>query len=345
MKKYLLYLGFIVGLVLLIVLFFVKLSPTTLSKEESDFGTPNFEKIGKIKMTNEKGESLFLELKDNQWLVNGKYAINEDPQAQLFTTIQKMQTMAPVPESAQNNVVRDMLRTYHYCQLYEKGSDKPFKAFYVGGSTLDSRGTYMLMEMDGEVAKKPYIVYVPGFGGFLTGRFNEDELHWRSRWVARYKPEQIKEVKIVYNRTPENSFSVKREKDDSLALFNAAGERKEQPKQLFLEQYLSFLEGLSLESFENTNPIKDSILAQQPYCTVSITDTKGEKNVTTIYHMPINKRSMKQFDDGGKPLIYDLERYYATNKNDFLMIQYFVWGKALRSYDEFFRKRETKTNK
>jgi hypothetical protein len=42
-------------------------------------------------------------------------------------------------------------------------------------------------------------------------------------------------------------------------------------------------------------------------------------------------------DQNGKPLTYDLDRYYASqNDRDFLVVQYYVFGKILRQYADFF---------
>lgn len=341
MKKYAIYGLAIIALVGAIGYFYYSFSPTTLAKAESDFGTSDIGKISKVRITKAGNDTLLLTLKDKKWRVNNRYIVNEDPFTQLFAALQKMQVKAPVPESANDNVIKELLEKYTYVQLFENGSDKPFKAFYVGGPTLDNKGTYMLLEIDGKTASKPYVVSVPGYNGYLSGRFNTTEENWRSRWISKDDGTNITEAKITYHRKPENSFSLTRNESGELAVSSPTKTTAKQPNQNYLEQYMTFLEALSLESYENNNSIKDTILKTQPYCTVTIRHKDGSKSETVIYYMPINPHSMKQFDEFGVPLIYDVERYYATinDGKDFVMIQYYVWGKALRSYDDFFRKK------
>ena len=53
--------------------------------------------------------------------------------------------------------------------------------------------------------------------------------------------------------------------------------------------------------------------------------------------MGVNKRSKTQFDDRGQRVKYDVDRLFAlmNNGKDFVIIQYYVFGKILLGYDDF----------
>ncbi len=56
--------------------------------------------------------------------------------------------------------------------------------------------------------------------------------------------------------------------------------------------------------------------------------------------MPVSKRSKLQFDENGHEMTYDIDHYYASihNGQDFAIVQYYVLGKLLRNYRDFYFK-------
>jgi len=62
----------------------------------------------------------------------------------------------------------------------------------------------------------------------------------------------------------------------------------------------------------------------------------GSKQQLTIYYIPVNKRSKTQFNQAGERVLYDVDRYYATSDNnkEVIMIQEYVFGKVLNTFDE-----------
>ncbi|MCW3126846.1 MAG: hypothetical protein JWO03_2504, partial [Bacteroidetes bacterium] len=261
-----------------------------------------------------------------------------------FTAIQKMETEYPVPLSAQPIVLKDMSGERYKTEIYT-GGDKPYKVYDVGGATADGTGTYIIMELDGQSARRPYVVHIPGMDAYLTSRFKTDEEYWRSKWIFRDNDVTIQSVSVLYNQEKQKSYTINKVAKDSFVIANSDGIVGDQPKQRFIHQYLEFFNGLSLEAFENTNPIKDTIFATEPFATIIMKRNDGSQNKVEIFYMPINDLSRVKFDDNGRKLLYDVEHYYLgmNDRKDIGLIQYYVWGKALRSYTEFFTKPGTPT--
>ncbi len=338
MKKLLPYIALLALLAGGVAFFLYRYSPSTMAQKESEFAVRNVDEITKIVLTDVKSQKITLTKEGKRWLVNDKYDINEESQALLFTAIQKMETQYPVPEKAQPVVLNDMARKRFRCEIYT-GTDKPSKVYYVGGPTADGTGTYVIMEVDGHPASRPYVVHITGIDAYLTSRFYANEEYWRTRWVYRDNDASIRSVSVTYNREKQKSFAISRAGDrDSFVIVNSDGQADAQPKQRFIHQYLEFFNGLSLEAFETTNPIKDTILGMEPFCTIRMKRVDNTETNVEIFYMPINAHSRQQFDDKGRALLYDVEHYYIAmdGRRDFGLIQYYVWGKALRTYQDFY---------
>ncbi len=307
---------------------------------ERDFSFKKIEKITHITLSDEKGKRVSLDKdKEGNWIFEGKYTVGDEAIHLLLEALKRMETLGPVPQAGIETAVRDLLKQHFKIEIFT-GGDKPEKVFYVGGPTLDSQGTYMLMEIDGEPAQIPFITYIPGQRAYLTARFDVDTLHWRSPWVFPYAVNEISEFSLQYTSDTNNSFTISRAAPDSFVMADYKGDKTQQPKQTYIQQYLSFCNAMSLEAYQNKLPAKNSILMQTPYATAQLKTTDGKIQTAILYRKPIEDASRILFDDLGKPLLYDVEFYYLqfNNKEDFAIVQYYVWSKLLRSYNEFFAK-------
>ena len=341
MKKFLPYIIILSVLVAGVAYFLYVYSPSTLEKKESQFAIRNTDAITKIIITDVKGGKLTLTRgKDHKLIVNGKYEANEEAEGLLFTALQKMETQYPVPVNAQPHVLTDMMKERARCEIYT-GSDEPSMVYNVGGPTADGTGTYVIMEVNGQAAHRPYVVHVPGIDAYLTSRYNTDEEYWRTRWVFRDNEMTIQSLSMYYNQEKQKSFTISKVgAKDSFVIANSDGVVSDQPKQRFIRQYLEFFSGLSLEAYENKNKIKDTILGGEPFCTITMKRNDNSQTKVELFYMPLTEISRVQFDDNGRKMLYDVEHYYLgmNDRKDMGLIQYYVWGKALRNYNEFFAK-------
>ena len=77
-----------------------------------------------------------------------------------------------------------------------------------------------------------------------------------------------------------------------------------------------------------------------PFCNITVTGTDNSVNQVKLFYMPVSKRSKLQFDEKGNEMTYDIDHYYASihDGKDFAIVQYYVMGKLLRSYRDFYFK-------
>jgi hypothetical protein len=302
------------------------------------FHVENTDDITKIFMTDKSGKKLTLEKKDGQWLVNEKYNAYPAKINLLLETMQRIRVDQPVPEKQFNPVIKDMAAKSTKVEIYMNHETEPAMVYYVGNETLSGLGAYMIKEINGRVARKPYIIHIPGFNGNPGARYFIDERDWRSTSVFDYKIDNISEVSVKWLEFPDNSFSLKRAGRDSFYMpENVVGEK------LFktgVNQFLNSFTFLNAEAIENENPLKDSVLLTKPFMEISVTPAKGNTVTMTLYHMAINKRSKSQFDEKGNPLPYDVDRYWAVVNNGlgFVVVQHYVFGKVMRRKHDFFAK-------
>lgn len=342
MKKYLPYLAAILVLAGAAVWFIKTQTKGTLNEEEGNFAVKEKSTIAKIVLTDTENKKVELTNTNGTWMLNGEYIARPDLIGQLLESVTRVTSLCPVPKAAHDNVIREMMAHHVLTQIYDTDGEL-LRSYWVGGPSVDGLYTYMLLEMDGKPATRPQMAYIPGVKGYLTYRYSTDFENWRSRQIFNYaKSEQIKKLSVEYTADEQNSFVITQVGADSFAI--APRDEKyrinEPYQQKYIRQYLGFYQSVFIETFDNKNPLKDSIAATVPYCIITITNDKNEVNEVRMFYMPINRRSKSQFDEQGRERTIDIERAYASlNKDrDFGIVQYYVFGTLLRNYKDFYFK-------
>ncbi len=208
------------------------------------------------------------------------------------------------------------------------------KSYLVGGPTLNSQGTYMLL--DG--AKTAFVTAIPGFQGVLDSRYVTDEQVIRSPAIFRLRMNEISSVSVKYSDQPDSSFTISVLGPDSFNLENASGmmTKGERLSHERLQNYLRLFEFINCEGFQNDLSKKDTILQTRPFCTLTVIDRSRKEQTVVCYRMPVNSTS-EEFDAKGNKLKYDVDRYFAAinQGNDFVIVQHFHFGRLLKNFSYF----------
>jgi hypothetical protein len=314
----------------------------TFDKEENAFAIADKKDITKVILSDTGKKRVELTLVKGVWMLNGKYPAREELVASLFEVLARVTTLCPVPRAAHDYVVRTLFEKHIKVEVYSNNNTEAEQVYYVGGPSADGNGTYMLREIDGKPDARPYITFMPGMHGYLTPRYQTDEEIWRSRVVFKYSPENIKSLALEYPGEESRSFTLNRVSKDSFSLsaLNDKYTIHQDYKQKYVHDYLAFYSSISIETFDNKNTSKDSVIHTTPYSIFTITGNDGTVNKLNMFYMPANKRTKMPFDSKGNVMTYDVDRYYASfnNDKDFAVVQYYVFGKLLRSYEDFFFK-------
>lgn len=307
----------------------------TMREELRDFAVEDTGSITKIFLADKNQHTVLLERTPSGWKVDGKYKARPDAIHILLTTIKSLSVKTRVAKAAYNHVVKEIASDGIKCEIYQHGESKPAKVYYVGESTADVLGTFMLIEG----SSLPFIIEIPGFQGYLTPRYSPFEINWRDISVFDYNPGEIKNISMTYYRQPEKSFSIERT-GSSFRIFSPVTNAVIQnPDTIGLNNYLTFFKYLCFESWdvEFTEQQRDSLKSTEPINTIRVTDTKGITSSITTFPKPVTTRSLMQSDSLGNPLKYDADRMYAfmNDGKEFVVIQYYVFGKIFRQLSDF----------
>ncbi len=345
MKKYLSLVLIIIALAGVAIWFYTHPSKGTINQMEGDFAVKDKTEIAKLVLTDTENKKVELTQQGGVWFVNGKYPAREELVAQLLDAVTRVTSLCPVPTAAHDNVIREMMGYHVQAQIFD-AKNNLLKSYWVGGPTVDGQNTYMLLEIDGKPASRPHMTYVPGVKGYLTFRYSTDEENWRTKILFNYQQKEIKSLSVEYPADEKNSFTITNVAEDSFTLspVNEKYRINDSYQQKFIRQYLAFYSSIYIEAFDNSYSLKDSVQKTTPYCTITITEKDNSVNKVKLYYMPVSKRSKSQFDAKGNEMTYDIDHYYASihNDEDFAIVQYYVFGKLLRNYKDFYFKPTSK---
>ncbi len=234
----------------------------------------------------------------------------------------------PVPKAAKDNVIRFMSSNAVKVEIYA-GDDK-IKQYYIGHEPADSEGSYMILSKDDEENyPDPYIVFIPGFKGYLQPRFITRENEWRDRLVLNYTPPELKEIRVNYfDQASDSSFKIEFVDQNNFKLKNKEGAELAYDMGK-MRQYLIYFQNISYESLltAKSNHILDSLNQSTPFATMDIvtkTETNTYRFFRKTYTGDVNPELGTQFK-------YDPDRLFLNfdNNKEWALIQYFVFGKLL----------------
>lgn len=306
----------------------------TFTDQDTAFAISNEAEIQKIYMADLANNEVLLEKDDTDvWHVNGKYEARKDHVKMLLSTLRKIRVRNPISKASHNNVVKDMATSNTRVEVYDKAG-RLIRSFLVGSLSPDSKGNYMKLEESDFV----FVVHIPGFDGHLGSRFFLEENEWRSRRIFSTAIEDLAKVQVNYPESVEQSFVITKASRDEIEIRSLSKTVHQIQADLReLAAYLHHYSSIHAEAFVNHLPNKDSILAQEPYAVIAVTDLEGKTNEIKLYHKKTGKRTKQQYDDAGNPLIYDNERSYAliNDGQDLVLVQQFVFGKLIRPYSSF----------
>jgi hypothetical protein len=319
------------ALALTTVFVVTKYQKSTLKEELTDFAVEDTASIDKIFLSDKDGYKLLLERKENySWSVNKSFEARPDAIKILLETIKQIKVKAPVGRASFNNVVKKLAVKSTKVEIYQKG--KLVKTYYVGGTTEDFLGNYMMIEN----SSAPFIIYIPGFDGYLYPRYYAIPELWRSTALYRYKAQDIASVKFSDLKNPTLSWELS-QVNTIISLKNYKGEDIARFDTLRTREFLTQFYNVNCEGFvkEIEPERKDSILNSKPRSIFKIVAKNGETSEIKCF----NKKLLAEtFDMNGKLMDLDVDRFYGMlndNKKDLLLLQNFVFDNLLVPVDHF----------
>ncbi len=331
---------------------------STLKKQESDFTVRDTAAVTKIFMADKNNHEITLTRTPEGWMLNDSIKASDKKVNFLLSTLRRLRVKAPVSKASFNNVVKRMASIAVKVEIYQNSYrihlgkiklfpyEKRSKVFYVGDVTQDNLGTYMLMEN----SEQPYIVYIPGFRGFVSSRFSPLTDDWRSHKMFNYELADIKSVSLIFGNKDKQNESFKISVQDALGNYSL----KRLPENTKVDNYdtlkvLNFLTSfrdLRYESYlRNDLPEHkiDSIIHSPYLYKLQLVD---KNNDTVILEMFKKNRFPDEVNNAYDKLVpVDLDRFYGylPSNGDFVLLQYYTFDKILHPLS-YYEKPSAKNN-
>lgn len=311
---------------------------TTLAGAGRAFAVKDIEDVHKIFIADRRGERTTLERRDGYWLYNGRYKARPSVMKPLLDAIARVQIKYKPPQAAVENMVHALATEGIKVELYGKRGEL-LKAYYVGGSTSDERGTYIIMEG----AEEPYVAELPAWEGNLSVRFRRYGDEWRDKTLFSEEVENIQSVSIEYPKQRDQSFILESTAGgyEVRPFYDITPEIRRPFREGSAEAFLANFESVGAEAFRNGHPGRDSISGQVPFSIITLVNKQGDTTQVKLH--PIIKENIITHDvkSGDYILVNSgIERYFADlNGEDFLLSQHLVLKKLFWGYSSFFQDR------
>ena len=306
---------------------FLTKNNATFNKELRNFAVKDTANITKIFIADKDGNQVtMLRKSPTNWLLNNTYPADVHALKYLLEAMVRMEVRASVPKAAEPKVLADMASSIQRkVEIYVK--DELVKTFFVGTDTPNNDGTYMMLEG----SAVPFVVYMPGFNGFLSPRFSPYAFDWKLKEITNMDRSEIASISFINHKVMDESFEIYQPSPDSCLLYSMYPTKQLMPgNKLPILAYLSTWKGLQYEADTKIERlVKDSVQVEKPIFTLSITDKKGKITKLSTYPM----RNQLQNMPGETPMQAD--RFYGIlNDKDAIIIQYITFQPCLRILSE-----------
>ncbi len=316
-------------------------SSTTLDDAANDFVVADTATVTKIFLANLDTNQVLLERTGNSWKLNKKYKAQQQKVDQILATMLRLRVRNPVSVASHNNVITRMSSIGVKVEVYQMvyridlfgliklfPHEKRTKVYYVGDVTKDNLGTYMLSEG----SDRAYVMYLPGFRGFVMARYTPVEDDWRDHTVFRATLSEIQSVKVEFNEEPYMGFLLETTAKNSYKLTRVADNYPVHTYDTL--RVLNLLTSFNDVRFEallsNTLPPAriDSIIHSPFLHRITLVTVDGDTNVVTTF------RKKLQLDyrlENTVEADWDNDRMYGliNNNRDFVLLQYYTFDKLL----------------
>ena len=344
--------------VVVVVALVIALRGSRKATFHQDFHIEDTTSVTRIFMADKQNQQVLLtRTEDNTWLVDNQYTANQAMVDLLLETLNTMRIRQQVNRAAIPTIIKDLSARAIKVEVYQR---KPFinwfggrlqlfphetlgVTYYVGRETQDMMASYMFREGD----KKPYIIHIPGFRGFLTPRFVTEPLKWRSHVIVDLDVRAIERVELTIPDMPEESFAIQREGEgfNFLVASDRGSQLTTDHWQLAtyfdtarVAQMLSGFTYLNFDEFAGIvpNSFADSCVSGTPRTILHITDTAGQTYELRTYIKYENPDDLLAMPDPEMYETFDMDRLYAiVNNRDTVLIQYYTFDNILQPASYF----------
>ena len=295
----------------------------------ADFAIADTAAVDKIFIADKDGNQALLERSSGRyWKLNGTHLARKDAVDLLLKTFLRARVQRPVPQGELSTVNRLLAGRGKKVEIYQ-GGETPVKIWYIGTSTQNHTGTYMVLaDANGQLAEEPFIVHMEGFTGFLSTRFFTDEREWRYTGMFDYPGNALRRVEVELTEAGGRLYAME---VDSVGTLRVEGAPlSSRVDTLFWQDRFNRFRKVHLETYNNhlTANAEDSLLnrAEPAFRLRAWGQDEDVPNEIELYwKAPISDT----YDDNGELNEWDGSRMYAVYKDEAVLVQRFVFDPLL----------------
>ncbi len=270
--------------------------------------------------------------KDGVWVDKDGNCIVQEPINTMLETFKNVEFKGYVPENSRKTITNRMASSHTKVEVFQNGEWT--KTWFVGFSTQDHYGTYMLLETPDEKSDLPVIMKIKGFNGIIEPRFFADPRRWKCTQVFALERDQISSVDVKFYDNPQRSFSVS--KDGSNYTVKQQGRPLAAVDTNMIIRYLNNYKKIHYEfvNYDLTDKQVDSLKRTKPFCVLTVKQVSGETDALKMYRLKGN--GAKTMNDFGDSVSYDANRFWCVlPSGELVKCQYFVFNPLIMGHIYF----------
>lgn len=291
--------------------------------------------VDKIIITEPNGMEITLLRSGTTWTDGKGQCIQSAQVFNILDALYNIRFKGYIPENGVKTVINRMATIGIKVQYFQHGDWS--KTWYIGGSTADHHGTFMLIDSK-EAGKSdlPVIAEVQGLKGIIEPRFFADPRRWQCSGIFAYQMSEIAEVNVKFPDRKDRNFEVRKIKDDYLVKFG--GQYLTSLDTNMVYRYLLNYKRINFENpnFELTNKQIDSLKKAKPFCELSLRTVKNEKKKLRMFRIKAPLTGEVEVDDFGDEATYDVNKFWCElPSGEIVKCQYFVFNPIIMGHIYF----------
>ncbi len=287
----------------------------------SDFAFKDTASISKVRISDTENNEITIsrEKNDQQWRINNsEYLANTFNINLILETFYRTIVKQDIPKDGVEHSLTMLSVRHKKVEIFINDEKEPIKTWYVGSSTKDHLGTFMLLQNKKQKSSIPYITYKPGFYGTLDVRFFTNWKDWRSHLVFSYpNSKKIKSINTIFNDFSEESYIIKN-KNNAVSLFSNNNKQIDTFDSIQVKHYLTHFNNINYNQIEfKDSSYKDSIFNLTPHIEFKLSDDNSKMSHIKLW------RIKSDFSETGWDKEYGFIK--INDSYELLKVQFFNW--------------------
>ncbi len=302
-----------------------------------DFSIADTSSVDKILITDAFANKFTLKKENGVWLDEAGNCVIQQPVHTILETFKNVEFKGYVPENSRKTITNRMSSTHTKVEIFQNGEWS--KTWYVGFSTQDHYGTYMLLETPDEKSDLPVIMKIKGFNGIIEPRFFADSRRWKCTEVFALERDQIASVDVRFLDDPTRSFYVA--KSGSNYTVKHQNNLLKAVDTNMVIRYLNNYKKIHYEfvNYDLNKKQVDSLKRSKPFCVLTLKETSGETNKLRMFRLKGN--GSLNVNDFGDSVTFDADRFWCElQSGEIVKCQYFVFNPLIMGHIYFATKPE-----